>query len=254
MTSLLARDEPAPVLLERAEASSPFVITCDHAGQLIPRSLGDLGVPASERERHIGWDIGALGVARELSSRLDAVLIAQRYSRLVIDCNRPPDSPELITVRSEATDIPGNRELGAGAREARLSCIYEPYHQAIREVLDARARATRATLFISVHSFTPVYLGRPRAWQVGVLYGRDARLARPVLEHLRAGGDFFVGDNEPYRIDDKDQGIPAHALARGLPNVLFEIRQDLIVRAPQQQAWGQRLAAVLRLALAELES
>ena len=241
--NLLAHDESPPVLIERADAASPFVITCDHAGKRLPRSLGDLGVNASERERHIAWDIGALGVAQALARALDGVLIAQRYSRLVIDCNRPPDSADLICTRSENTDIPGNCDLAPSARAARIESIYAPYHAAISTLLDARVR--RPTIYIAVHSFTPVYAGVARPWQVGVLYGADTRLARPLLAALRAPDDLMVGDNEPYRIDDKDHGIPTHALARGLPHVLLEIRQDLITAADDQAHWGACLAAVL---------
>ena len=251
VTALLAPDEPAPVIHERPNAASPFLVTCDHAGNLVPRSLGDLGVSAAERQRHIAWDIGALGVARALAEALDGELLAQRYSRLVIDCNRPADSAELCPARSEATEVPGNVALAPAAIEARLAHIWRPYPDAIRARLDARG--SRATLYVAVHSFTPVYLGRARAWQVGVLYGEDRRLALPALEFLRTHGDFVVGDNQPYRIDDKDQGIPAHALARGLPNVLFEIRQDLIAHSAGQLAWAARLAATLRHARAVLQ-
>ena len=243
--SLLQPDEPAPVLLERAGARSPFVITCDHAGQLLPRSLGDLGVSAAERARHIGWDIGALGLARELAERLDGVLVAQRYSRLVIDCNRPAASPDLICVRSEATPIPGNCAVDAVSRAARIDAIYRPYHATLRALLDGRAAAARTTIYIAVHSFTPIYAGVARPWQVGVLYGPDTRLATPLLATLLAAGDVTVGDNQPYRIDDHDHSIPEHALARGLPHVLLEIRQDLLTTAAMQAAWGERLASDL---------
>ena len=253
MSALLFADEPSPVIHERPDAASPFFITCDHAGNRLPRGVGDLGVSARERERHIAWDIGALGVAQSLADMLDGELVAQRYSRLVIDCNRPPDSDELCTTRSEATDVPGNVGLDDAARAARVAAIYAPYHDTIRARLDARAAAGRAPLYIAVHSFTPVYLGRARPWQIGVLSADDRRLAAPVLEFLHSHGDFCVGDNEPYRIDAKDQGIPAHALARGLPNVLFEIRQDLIAQRGGQQAWAQRLAATLKHARAVLK-
>lgn len=249
--ALLADDEPAPVLHVNPTGRSPCFLTCDHAGRLVPRRLGDLGVSPAERERHIAWDIGALGVALELARLLDAELFAQRYSRLVIDCNRPPDSPDLCTPLSEATAVPGNHGLTPAEIELRRASIWQPYHDAI----DARlsARATRPTVYVALHSFTPVYLGRARPWQVGVLYGEDRRLAEPMLEFLRAHGDFVVGENEPYRIDEKDQGIPAHALARGLPNVLIELRQDLVTHAAGQRAWAARLAATLRHACAALQ-
>ena len=251
--TLLAADEPAPVMHERLDAASPFLITCDHAGHLIPRSLGNLGVATVDTMRHIGWDIGALGVARELARLVDGELVAQRYSRLVIDCNRPPGSPELIPTLSEATLIPGNRAVSPAARAERVRFIYAPYHETLRARLDARAHHGRATVYVAVHSFTPVYLGLARPWQVGVLSGDDRRLAEPLLNCLRAYGDFMVGDNEPYRIDDKDQGIPQHALSRGLPNVLFEIRQDLIAHELPQKAWAQRLASSLEHAWATLQ-
>ena len=253
MTALLAADEAAPVLHEHPTGASPFLISCDHAGNLIPRSLGDLGVSLADRARHIAWDIGALGVARELAQLLDAELVAQRYSRLVIDCNRPPDSAELITTRSEATDIPGNRDLPSAARAARTSLIYAPYHDQLRALLDARASSAHQTIFVAVHSFTPVYLGQARPWHLGILAGDDRRLANPMLEYLRRQSDLCVGDNEPYRIDEKDYGIPVHALARGLPHVLIEIRQDLIAQLGEQRVWAQRLADVLNAARAVLK-
>lgn len=253
MKMLLAADEPTPVIHERPSAASPFLISCDHAGNLIPRSLGDLGVSATDRARHIAWDIGALGVARALAQLLDGELVAQRYSRLVIDCNRPPDSAELIATRSEATDIPGNCDLGAAACAARISLIYAPYHEQLRALLDTRASRGRHSIFVAVHSFTPVYLGQARPWQLGVLSGNDRRLADPMLKFLRSHSDLCVGDNEPYRIDEKDYGIPVHALARGLPHVLFEIRQDLITAPAAQRAWAERLADTLQAARAVLK-
>lgn len=253
MTLLLASDEAAPVIHERPAAASPFLISCDHAGNLIPRSLRDLGLSPVDLARHIAWDIGALGVARHLAQLLDGELVAQRYSRLVIDCNRPPDSAELITTCSEATDIPGNRALPLAAREARISYIYAPYHHHLRAVLDTRAANTGQTIFVAVHSFTPVYLGQVRPWHVGVLSGNDRRLADLMLEYLRRHSELCVGDNEPYRVDEKDYGIPVHALARGLPHVLLEIRQDLIAQAAGQRAWALRLADVLNAARAVLK-
>ena len=252
MTALLAHNDPGPVILERPDAESPFFISCDHAGNAIPRALGDLGLSLADRERHIAWDIGALGVARALSSILDAPLVAQTYSRLVIDCNRPQTHPELIVERSEATDVPGNTGLSVAERHQRQTAIYDPYHQAISELLDDRDRRRLHTVFVSVHSFTPVYLGERRPWKIGVLYGRDNRLARPVLQHLRGDDGLCVGDNEPYRIDEKDLGLPEHAIKRGLLNVLFELRQDLITDVAPQGEWGSRLARVLRSAIESL--
>ena len=252
-TPLLAADEPHPVIHERPNAASPYLISCDHAGHRIPRSLGDLGVSAGDRTRHIAWDIGALGVARALAELLDGELVAQAYSRLVIDCNRPPTSAELFTTRSEATDVPGNRDLSTAARAARTAHIYAPYHACLSSVLDTRARLGRPSIFVAVHSFTPVYLDHIRPWQLGILSGEDRRVADPMLEFLRQQSDLCVGDNEPYRIDEKDHGIPVHALARGLPHVLLEIRQDLITAPRDQRSWAERLAQTLNAARTALK-
>lgn len=249
---MLRPHEPPPVISEREDADSPFVITCDHAGRDIPEALGDLGLGAADRERHIAWDIGALGVARSLAGALDAPLIAQRYSRLVIDCNRPPHHPDLIPVTSEGTVIAHNETVDEGERSARLESIYVPYHEALSALLDRRAARGLATVFVAVHSFTPVYHGAARPWHLGVLYGEDARFAGHLLRHFRADDTLCVGDNEPYRIDEKDHGIPAHAERRGLAHALLEIRQDLLLTEAARRDWSERLARALEAGLGAL--
>ena len=212
----------------------------------LPRALGDLGLPESELTRHIAWDIGIAGVAERLSKQLDAHLIAQRYSRLVIDCNRPPGVASSIPLISEATTIPGNegisREASArrGARE-----IFDPYHRRIDESIDRRLHDRQPTVLVSLHSFTPVYAGIARPWHIGTLYQRDTVLPPLLLKHLRAEGDLVVGDNEPYAVSDlTDYTIPVHGEARGSINTGIEIRQDLIADQSGQQQWAERLARI----------
>jgi predicted N-formylglutamate amidohydrolase len=245
-TSLLLEGQDVPPVLEdNAAGASPFLLTCDHYGRLIPRRLGDLGLPASELERHIAWDIGIAGVADALSKQLDAHLIAQRYSRLVIDCNRPPGAPGSIPRISEATVIGGNEGLGRDAIEARRRWIFDPYHRRIREAIDARLRASVPTVLVALHSFTPVYAGIARPWHIGTLYHRDTRLPPLLLKLLRAEAELVVGDNEPYAVSDEtDYSIPVHGEARGLMNTGIEIRQDLIADPPGQQQWADRLARI----------
>src|SRR4051812_24250091 len=173
---LLGSADVPPVLEHNAAGRSPFLLTCDHYGRLIPGALGDLGVPASELERHIAWDIGIAGVAEALSKQLDAHLIAQRYSRLVIDCNRPPEAPSSIPRISEATAISGNEDIGREAAETRRRSIFDPYHRRISDAIDRRIRQSLPTVLVSLHSFTPVYAGVARPWHVGALYHRDTRL------------------------------------------------------------------------------
>jgi predicted N-formylglutamate amidohydrolase len=245
-TSLLldGQDVP-PVLEENTAGRSPFLLTSDHYGRIIPRALGDLGLPASEFERHIAWDVGIAGVANALSKHLDAHLIAQRYSRLVIDCNRPPQAPSSIPRISEAIAIPGNEALTAGAAEARRAAIFAPYHRRIDEVIRRRLRDNIPTVLVALHSFTPVYAGVARPWHIGTLYHRDTRLPPLLLKYLGAEGDLVVGDNEPYAVsDDTDYTIPVHGEKRGLMNSGIEIRQDLIAGAAGQQQWADRLARI----------
>jgi predicted N-formylglutamate amidohydrolase len=249
-SALLAADEPAPVVELRPASASPFLLVCDHAGRRIPRALHNLRVDETELTRHIAWDIGIEGVARRLSDRLDARLIMQIYSRLVIDCNRPPGSPTSIAPLSEDVVIPGNENLALEDAAARVREIFVPYHQRIEQCLDARKAASVATWLVSLHSFTPVYAGIPRPWQAGVLYNRDSTLAHRLRDLLAAPGDLFVGDNEPYSVtDDTDYTIPVHAERRGLTHVAIEIRQDLIGDEAGQEYWARRLADLLPKAM-----
>jgi predicted N-formylglutamate amidohydrolase len=241
----LGQGDIPPVHEVNSGGRSPFLLTADHYGRLLPRALGDLGVSESELVRHIAWDIGIAGVAERLAKLLDAHLVAQRYSRLVIDCNRPPGAASSIPVISEATAIPGNEGISEQARDARRHEIFDPYHARIKAAIDARVHAKRPTVLVALHSFTPVYAGVARPWHIGTLYHRDTVLPRLLLQHLRAEGDLVVGDNEPYAVSDvTDYGIPVHGEARGLINTGIEIRQDLITDQSGQQQWAERLARI----------
>jgi predicted N-formylglutamate amidohydrolase len=243
---LLGVHDVAPVFELNTAGSSPFLFTSDHYGRLIPKPLGDLGLPEDELKRHIAWDIGIAGVAERLATLLDAHLIAQRYSRLVIDCNRTPRAASSIPLLSEATTIPGNEGLSREDTETRRREIFDPYHRRIDEVIDQRLRAKQPTILVSLHSFTPVYAGVARPWHIGTLYNRDTKLPPLLLGALRAEGDLVVGDNEPYAVrDESDYTIPVHGEARGLVNSGIEIRQDLISDQSGEQQWAERLARIL---------
>jgi predicted N-formylglutamate amidohydrolase len=249
---LLDTDEPNPVTLDNESGRSVFFLTCDHGGRAIPRQLGRLGLAEPDTMRHIAWDIGIAEVGRLLSRRLDAALIMQTYSRLVIDCNRDPTVTSSIPEISEETQIPGNRGLRETARAARIGEVFRPYHDRIAAALDRRRAEGRAAVLVALHSFTPVFIGVSRPWHVGILFNRDARLARPLLALLRAEGELTVGDNEPYRVTDQsDYTVPVHGERRGLPHVEIEIRQDLIGEPSGQAAWAERLARLLPAAYSE---
>jgi len=245
----LDADEPAPVIEIGLTGTSPFVLVVDHAGRRIPRRLGDLGLPASELQRHIAWDIGALAVARRMAAALDAPLLAQCYSRLVIDCNRDPGVATSIPLVGESIAIPGNRALGAEEIAARRAAIFDPYHARIAALLDARAAAGRRTILVAQHSMTDVFKGVRREMHAAVLYNRDRRFAGLVLDQLRREPGLVVGDNQPYFVSDEtDYSIPRHGEARGLPHVEIEVRQDLIGHEAGQEEWAGRLCRVLQAA------
>jgi predicted N-formylglutamate amidohydrolase len=244
---LLAADEPPPCIEVGRHARSNFVITVDHASCRIPRRLGNLGLPPSQLQRHIAWDIGALGVARHVAAALDAVVVAQNYSRLVIDCNRDPKVATSIPAIGESIDIPGNIGLSNAEIAARRIEIFDPYHNHVRALLDERLAAGRATILVAQHTMTNIFKGVQRDMHAAVLYNRDRRFAGLVLDALRREGGLLIADNEPYFVsDDSDYTIPRHGEARALPHVEIEIRQDLVSDDAGQVKWGRRIARALR--------
>ncbi|MCP9318724.1 N-formylglutamate amidohydrolase [Acetobacter persici] len=234
-----------------SDQGGPFVLVSDHAGRAVPPELGDLGVSAEERARHIGWDIGIDGVGRHLAARLPAVLIEQVYSRLVIDCNRAPGHPTSIVTVSDGTPVPANEGLTPEQIAARHDAILHPYHARITQELDARVQAGRPTVVVALHSFTPEMRGFKRPWHAGILHNHDSRLAHIMLDLLRREG-LTVGDNEPYALTDtSDYTIPLHGEKRQLPHLEIEIRQDLIAEDAGQKEWAARLARLLPEAWAQ---
>ncbi len=243
---LLYEDEAPAYELLREAGKSPFLLTADHAGRLVPRALEGLGVPQAEMDRHIAWDIGISGVTRRLSEILDATAILQNYSRLVIDCNRDPGWISAFPVVSETTTVPGNEKLDEIARAARRMAIFNPYHEEIGRLISTRPRS----VYVAMHSFTPIFLKQPRLMQVAVLYNRNPRLSKILADLLRAEGGLIVEENAPYRVSDEtDYGVPVHAERNGLDYLEIEIRQDLIADEVGQSEWAARLSRLLPEAL-----
>ncbi len=252
--SLLSPDEPAAVEVVRKHGRSPFFLTCDHAGARVPRRLLSLGVSAEDLRRHIAWDIGAAAVAVKLSARLDACLILQTYSRLVIDCNRPPGSAQSILRLSDATRIPGNESVSQADALARELAVFRPYHARIRTELEQRQAQHRQTILIAMHSFVASFSGHQRPWHAGLLFNRDRRLADILLPSLREDPGLVIGLNEPYAVgDDTDYTIPEYGERRGLLHVGIELRQDLIATEAGQDEWAERLTHALARASAAAE-
>jgi predicted N-formylglutamate amidohydrolase len=244
---LLAADEPPAFLEIPSQGQSAFIVLADHAGARIPRRLGNLGLDAAELERHIAWDIGALGVARRVAAAIDAPLVAQNYSRLVIDCNRDPRVATSIPHISETSAIPGNVNLNSGEIAARRAEIFDPYHRRIRELIDERTAKKRPTIVVAQHTMTDVYNGVRRNMHAAILYNRDRRFAGIMLDMLRREVDLIIADNEPYFVSDEtDYTIPRHAEARSLPYAEIEIRQDLVSDDAGQAEWAARIARALK--------
>jgi predicted N-formylglutamate amidohydrolase len=250
-----AAEPPSSVAcIENAAGPSTIVLICEHASNRIPSQYGDLGLTAEERENHIAWDPGALGVARGLSRLLDAPLVHANVSRLVLDLNRDPSAPDSITTLSELTPVPGNVDLSASDRLRRVDEVYHSFHDAADALIERRVATGRTRAVVSIHSFTPIYRGVSRPWHVGLIFNRDERLARFVGSRLveRAAG-LVVGMNEPYSPADRVfHTLERHAERRGLAPLMIEIRNDLIRDRDQQETWSDRLAPLLNEAVGQV--
>lgn len=239
----------APYLLLGETRPGPWLITCDHATNTVPAAIngGDLGLHRTDMERHIAYDPGAYDVSQELGTRLDAPVIASNFSRLVIDPNRGSDDPTLVMKLYDGSIIPANRDADDAEIARRMELCYRPYDAHL-----GRLTALPHAIVVSVHSFTRQLRGRdPRPWDVGVLYAGDDRLARPLIRLLKAEGDIVVGDNQPYSGHLPGDAIDRHAIRLGRPNVLIELRNDLIADHNGQKHWARRLAPILQAARAE---
>lgn len=236
----------AAVRVSNPDGKSAFVIVCDHASNRIPAELGTLGLGPESLVSHIAWDPGAMEVARGLADRLDATLVESRVSRLVADCNRPFDAPDLIPEQSELTAIPGNAGLNPAQRERRIALAHAPFHEGLAQIVNDRLRHGRPTRLVAIHSFTPVFKGIARPWQVGVIHDGNMALAGPVMDALRGIAALTVGDNQPYSPEDRVYyTLERHARAHGLDAVMIEIRNDEIATRAGQSSWAERLAAIL---------
>ena len=256
--SRLTADDPRPYSRIGPVSVHPhFVLVCDHASNAVPAHMERLGLDQSELDRHIGWDIGAAMVTRSLSALLDSPAYLSGYSRLVVDCNRPVGSPTAMPPVSDGTVVPANQSISPEEAAARTDAFFRPYHDAIAACLDRAIGFGAVPILVAIHSFTPIFDGFQRPWEVGLLYEHDDRLVQPLkdaLGALRPG--LTIGDNEPYAIvGPSDYSIPVHGQGRGLPHIEIELRQDLIATQEGAQAWAETLAVAfkqVRTALAPL--
>ncbi len=249
---LLGPGDPPPAEIINEDAAARVLLICDHAGIAVPRKLDNLGLEAPVLQRHIGWDIGAGPLTRELARRLGMPAVMGAYSRLVMDNNREPEDPTSIAEISDGVIIPGNRGLSEAARAARAAAVFYPYHDAIEARIEAMLARGDTPVLISVHSYTPEMRNFERPWQVGVLWNQDGRLSRPLIAALRGEKGLSVGDNEPYSArDGYGYSTERHGESRGLASALLEIRQDQIDTADGLALWSERLQRVFGAVLAD---
>ena len=229
-------------------ADSGLLLVCDHAANALPEGYATLGLHDRLLETHIAKDIGAADVTRALASEFGAPAVLARWSRLLIDLNRGPDDPTLVMKLSDGSIIPGNAGADAAEVANRIARYHAPYHAAIASEI---AALSGVPTILSIHSFTPVWKGKPRPWQVGILWDRDDRLAAPLIKRLADAG-FNVGDNEPYSGELENDTLYEHATMNGLPHVLIEIRQDLIATPEAAREFAGKLAPIIKTALADM--
>lgn len=233
--------------------SGPLLLLCEHAAHEIPEKYQDLGLDPAHARSHAAWDPGARAVALKLSEAFDAPLVASRVSRLVYDCNRPPESAAAMPARSEIVEVPGNRGLNPAQREERIVSVYRPFCDAVTAVLAARRARGLSTLLVTIHSFTPVFHGKPRAVEIGILHDSDSRLADVILAQTDRLPHRNIQRNAPYTPEDEvTHSLKVHGIANGLLNVMIEIRNDLLKTPEEEARMAAELLQLLRPALAAL--
>lgn len=243
-------DSPSSAAVINARAGSRIVLVCEHASNHFPHEYHDLGLNASEKISHVAWDIGARGLSERLSEKLDAVLVEGAVSRLIYDCNRPPSASDAMPAKSEIIVVPGNQSIAPEDREKRIATICEPFR---RTLADTIQRTSGTPILITVHSFTPVYYGKFREVEVGIIHHADDRLARSIVKNAAGRSDLKFALNEPYsQADGVAHTLMLHGTENGLVNAMIEVRNDLLETPEQQEAIAEMLAALVRDSLSEL--
>lgn len=243
------KQETAVEVVNRG-GGGPVLLLCEHASSRIPARYGGLGLQEEDRLSHAAWDPGARGAALHISKALDAPLVASNVSRLVYDCNRPPEAASAMPEKSELVEVPGNKGLTAEQRLERVRTVYQPFCETVKEVIDERKAAGLQTIIVTMHSFTPVYFGKQRAVEIGILHDDDSRLADAMLAAAPVLPGRNVARNEPYGpADGVTHSLKIHGLANGLANVMIELRNDLLKTPADEEAMAEEVLALLRPAL-----
>jgi predicted N-formylglutamate amidohydrolase len=243
--NIMAEPLHQPYVAVAGNPDAGLILLCDHARNTLPPEYGSLGLPQHEFHRHIAYDIGAHDVTLGLAQKLNCPALLTTTTRLLIDPNRGLDDPTLIMKLSDGAIVPGNAAIDDHERKSRIERYWKPYHHAITEMIDQKLAAGIVPMLVSLHSFTPHWRGKPRPWQVGILWDLDPRLPQLMLDGLRLEEDLIVGDNEPYHGALEGDTLNMHGTKRGLAHALVEIRQDLIDRKSGVDEWAGRLARIL---------
>ncbi|MER9152768.1 N-formylglutamate amidohydrolase [Mesorhizobium opportunistum] len=248
---MLSCDDDTPFAVFNAHGEGDVLLVCEHAIATIPSVFAGLGLEQHALMSHIAWDPGALELSMRLAKMLDAILCYQRYSRLLYDCNRPPESPSAIPEKSEVHDIPGNRNLSLQERHQRVEKFYRPFQRGLSGLLEARRKSGRQTALVTIHSFTPVFFGKAREVEVGILHDVDRRLADAILVQTDTLDCHYVTHrNEPYGPEDGvTHTLVEHGIQNGLLNVMVEVRNDLLQTQEQIDAMAAYLGGLISNAL-----
>ncbi|MEE9314149.1 MAG: N-formylglutamate amidohydrolase [Rhizobiaceae bacterium] len=240
---LNVKEQPSVEIINR-NGKSNIVLVCEHASNRMPASLDNLGLETEAVQSHAAWDPGALRVAQYLSKYLDAPLVAARYSRLVYDLNRPPENPQAMNTESEIYAIPGNQNLSIEEKQSRTEELYIPFHKTVSDVMD---RVGDGCVMITIHTFTPIYFGKQRTVELGILHDADTRFADGMLENSAKHTGMVTLRNDPYGPKDGvTHTLVKHGISRGCQNVMLEIRNDLVETAEQQIAVGKQLVGLIK--------
>ncbi|WP_120501492.1 N-formylglutamate amidohydrolase [Roseovarius sp. EL26] len=252
MTPLCDSTYGPPALVLPAPADADVLIVCEHASNHIPVCLDGLGLEAEVLQSHVAWDPGALGVAQHLATVFAAPIVRGEISRLVYDCNRPPEAGDAIPAQSEIYNIPGNVNLTPEQRQQRIDLVYKPFYAVLAGEIAARQRSLR--VMVTVHSFTPVYRGQRRDVEIGILHGDDAIFAEAMMETQPIGSPYLTLMNEPYSATDGvAHTLDLHGATNDLPSVMLEIRNDLITTGMKQSQMANMLATWIQRALTKCE-
>lgn len=231
------------------------VLVCEHASNHIPPQFADLGLDEAALQSHIAWDPGARGISGHLSTLLDAPLVCQNVSRLVYDCNRPPEAEAAMPAVSEVYAVPGNQGLSKVERDLRTLTYYVPFADSLSALIERRIVEGRPPALVTIHTFNPTYAGVVRNYDIGILHDEDSRLADALLDRLQRQSRFDVRRNMPYGPQDGvTHTLKVHALPHGLPNVMIEIRNDRVPTRESEQQMAEWLAPWLEAALEDVSA